>query len=346
MENIIIEKNKSYKGDCVNLMKYIPDESIDVICTDPPYMYLKNQKLDKPFNEEEYFNQAKRVLKKNGFIVLFGRGTSFYRWNTILANFGFKFKEEIIWDKSYCSSPLMAISRVHETISIHTKGNGVVNRVKIPYLEMKGHDIDAIVTDIKRLKTTFKNTNSLDAVLAFIENNVRDTSDSWQSNNLSISSNITKENRSVSVIRSMQQGMNEKSIIRSDRVDCDTFTKFGVNTDKRKTGDRCANVMQSVTFGLNEKSIIREPRNHYKAIHPTEKPVRLIERLLALVCNVDTNKPKPLVLDTFRGSASTDIACMNFGCDYISFEIDDEYFENGETRKDDYKQNFQLNLFK
>ncbi|KAA6304751.1 DNA adenine methyltransferase YhdJ, partial [termite gut metagenome] len=68
-----------------------------------------------------FFGEVERVLKKEGFIVLFGRGTSFYRWNTILADLGFNFKEEFIWDKGYCTSPLMPISRVHETISIHTK---------------------------------------------------------------------------------------------------------------------------------------------------------------------------------------------------------------------------------
>ena len=31
---------------------------------------------------------------------MFGRGESFYRWNTILADLKFTFKEEIIWDKS------------------------------------------------------------------------------------------------------------------------------------------------------------------------------------------------------------------------------------------------------
>lgn len=299
---MILERNKSYKGDCIELMKYLPDESVDVICTDPPYLYLKNQKLDRPFDETEYFNQVKRVLKKDGFIILFGRGTSFYRWNTILADLGFNFKEEIIWDKSYCSSPLMAMSRVHETVSIHTKGNGTINKVKVPYLEMKGHDIPSICQDIKRMRSVFKNTKSLDAVLAFLENN-------------QIPNDGTRKNLSTTV----------SSLIDSK--------------------DRSASVMKCIMDGMNEKSIIREGREHYKAIHPTQKPPRLIERLLALVCKIETNKPKPLVLDTFRGSASTDIACMNFGVDCISFEIDDEYFEKGEERKVEHKTNYQPSLF-
>lgn len=86
----------------------MPDESVDVICIDPPYLYLKNQKLERKLMSNYSFQSAKDLLTKDGFIILFGRGESFYRWNTILADLGFNFKEEIVWDKNYnsfrCSS--------------------------------------------------------------------------------------------------------------------------------------------------------------------------------------------------------------------------------------------------
>lgn len=341
-----LERNKSYKGDCIQLMQSLPDESVDVICTDPPYLYLKNQKLDRPFDEKAYFDQVKRVLKKDGFIILFGRGTSFYRWNTILADLGFTFKEEIIWDKVRTTSPLMSLGRVHETISIHAKGNGTINKVKVPYLEMKGHDIPSICRDIERLRTVLKNTKSLDAVLNFLENNEISYKDATYKHRASDGGDHGTMDRNVSFIRQIQDGMNEKSVIRTDMYNSDSFTKYGVNADKRKDGDRNVKTIQSALFGMNEKSIIREGREHYKAIHPTQKPPRLLERLLALVCKIEPNNPKPLVLDTFRGSASTDIACMNFGVDCISFEIDDEYFEKGEERKAEHRKNLQPDLFK
>lgn len=165
-----MELYKIYNEDCQEGIKRIPDASIDCILTDPPYLYLKGQKLERPFDERALFAEFKRVLKPAGFVVLFGRGTSFYRWNTILSELGFVFKEEIVWDKCYCSSPLMAISRVHETVSIHSR-NGSINKVKVPYLEMKGHDIDAIKTDINRLLTTYSNTASLVAVKKYLESN-------------------------------------------------------------------------------------------------------------------------------------------------------------------------------
>lgn len=71
-----------YNADNLEVMATLPDESIDVICIDPPYLYLKKQKLERPFDEQKFFAECKRLLTKKGFIVMFGRGTSFYRWNT------------------------------------------------------------------------------------------------------------------------------------------------------------------------------------------------------------------------------------------------------------------------
>ncbi len=107
-----MKKNETIEllhGDCIDLLPKIPDGSIDAIITDPPYGYLNNQKLDIPFNEEVFFLEAKRILKHAGFIVLFGRGTAFYRWNTILADLGFTFKEEIIWFKNQSTSPFSRV---------------------------------------------------------------------------------------------------------------------------------------------------------------------------------------------------------------------------------------------
>lgn len=370
-----MDKIKMYNADNLEVMATLADESIDVICIDPPYLYLKNQKLERPFDEPKFFAECKRLLTKKGFIVMFGRGTSFYRWNTMLDGLGFVFKEEVIWDKSYVSSPLMPMSRIHETVSILTKKEGVINKVKIPYLEMKGHDIDSIVTDIKRMKSALKNTKSLNAVLEFLENNkvptdkdnvistsissviktqdrcasvmagiqnglneksiIRTDREKELTNNKEVvASKETKEgDRCVNVMQSISFGLNEKSIIRTDRYNCDTFTKYNtIATQDKQTGDRCVNVMQSIQFGFNEKTIIKHSRDHYKAIHPTQKPVRLLERLLALVIPKDKPLNEIVVADFFAGSMSCMEAVHNMGMCGIATEIDQEYFEKGKQR--------------
>jgi len=317
------------------LMQTLADESVDIILTDPPYLYLKNQKLEREFDEQLFFSECKRVLAKKGFIVMFGRGTSFYLWNTILDDLGFNFKEEIVWNKSYNTSPLLALSRIHETISIFTKGKGTINRVKVPYLEMKSHDLDSVIGDVKRLRTILKNTKSLDAVLEFLENNkVPYNSDNVLST--SISSIVQTQDRCASVFSGIQNGVNEKSVINiydynsSDRVHNDKHNV--VASPKLKNGDRSVFVISNIIDGQNEKSIIKQVRDHYSTIHPTQKPVRLLERLLALVIPQDKPKEEITILDPFGGSFSTMEAVYNMGMQGIACEIDEEYFEAGKKR--------------
>jgi DNA modification methylase len=60
-----------YKGDCLELMKDIPDGSIDAIITDPPYGTTAC-KWDSVIDFELMWEQLNRIIKPNGAIVLFG----------------------------------------------------------------------------------------------------------------------------------------------------------------------------------------------------------------------------------------------------------------------------------
>lgn len=259
-------------------MKRIPDNSVDCILTDPPYLYLKNQKLDRPFDEIAFFKECKRVLKKDSFIVLFGRGTSFYRWNTILADMGFTFKEEIIWDKINTTSPLLPLSRKHETISIHSIGRKIILRSKVPYEEIRINDDSKVVGDAKRIVSYIRN-NDIDVLKKEIDNGLIYNRKRTHKTHVSAQNGFYSCNEAISCINSIKNGCNERDII----------------------------------------SVLRD---HYSAIHPTQKPVRLIERLLAIIsCDGD------IILDPFSGSASTAIACINTNRNYIGFEIDKEFYE-------------------
>jgi DNA modification methylase len=69
-----------------------------------------------------------------------------------------------------------------------------------------------------------------------------------------------------------------------------------------------------------------------KRIHPTEKPVELLERLIRIHSN-----PNDVVLDTFGGSGSTGEAALNNQRDVIIIEKDETYFELIKNRLDKYK---------
>jgi DNA modification methylase len=59
------------KGDCLELMKLIPDNSIDMVLTDPPYGATAC-KWDSVIDFDLMWTQLKRITKENGAICLFG----------------------------------------------------------------------------------------------------------------------------------------------------------------------------------------------------------------------------------------------------------------------------------
>lgn len=67
------------------------------------------------------------------------------------------------------------------------------------------------------------------------------------------------------------------------------------------------------------------------AIHPTQKPVALIEELIKTYSN-----PGDLILDSCAGSCTTAIAAINTGRNYICFENNEEFFKIGSKRVAEY----------
>lgn len=69
--------------------------------------------------------------------------------------------------------------------------------------------------------------------------------------------------------------------------------------------------------------------NPKQRFHQTEKPVELLERLLA-IC-----PPGGTVLDAFMGSGSTGVAAVRTGRSFIGMELSDQYFEIASSRIQD-----------
>jgi site-specific DNA-methyltransferase (adenine-specific) len=90
---------------------------------------------------------------------------------------------------------------------------------------------------------------------------------------------------------------------------------------------RYINVLQSITQGMFETSIIRINREHYTMEHPTQKPVRLMERLISLVSDEGDT-----IFDPFMGSGTTGVACVQTGRNFIGVEIDPGYFAIAQKR--------------
>ena len=94
--NFKIQPNTIIQGDCLNVMKYLPDNSIDMILTDPPYGTTACR-WDSIIPLEPMWEQLKRVIKPNGAIVM----TAAQPFTSILVSSNIKmFKYDWVWQKS------------------------------------------------------------------------------------------------------------------------------------------------------------------------------------------------------------------------------------------------------
>lgn len=75
-------------------------------------------------------------------------------------------------------------------------------------------------------------------------------------------------------------------------------------------------------------------KNVKNRIHPTEKPLELLEIFIK-----NSSNPNDTILDPFGGSMSTALAAIKTGRKAISFELDDQYFILGKERLDQFDPN-------
>lgn len=119
-----------YNGDCLELMKNIPNKSIDMILCDLPYQRTKN-KWDTIIPYDELWKQYERIIKENGCIALFCDGM--FMAKLMLSNEKL-WKYNLVWDKVLPSGFLNANKqplRSTEEICIFYKKQPTYNPQKI-----------------------------------------------------------------------------------------------------------------------------------------------------------------------------------------------------------------------
>lgn len=114
------------QGDCLELMKDIPDKSIDMILCDLPYGTTRN-KWDSVISLDKLWNEYERIIKDNGAIVLFSQ----MPFTTELVHSNLKlFRYEWIWKKTMSTGFLNAKKmplKQHENIVVFYKNLPLYN---------------------------------------------------------------------------------------------------------------------------------------------------------------------------------------------------------------------------
>jgi len=126
----MIETNKVYEMDAFELLKQLPDKSVDLVLTDPPYGITACE-WDKPIDLKKWWVEIKRIIKPNGAIVM----TASQPFTTDLINSNREwFKYSLVWDKVKSSqSHLSKIQpmRRHEDILVFGFGRILYNPQRV-----------------------------------------------------------------------------------------------------------------------------------------------------------------------------------------------------------------------
>ena len=142
----MVEPNNIYLGDCLEVMKDIPDNSIDAVICDLPYGVLnrnnKDAQWDNIIDIPTLFGEYKRICKDKAPIVLFGQGMFTAKLMTLNPEL---WRYNLIWDKAGVTGFLDANRkplRCHEDIIVFSKAgyhtyNPQMERVP---LRLKSHN--------------------------------------------------------------------------------------------------------------------------------------------------------------------------------------------------------------
>lgn len=292
------------QGDCLELMKDIPDGSIDLVLADPPYGTMKGiddkHDWDIVLPTEEMFCELSRVVRQNGKVILFSQEpyTSHLVNNSIVS---LPFCYRAMWKKD-------------------SFGNG----------RMAKKAMVSLYEDILIFQNKCPNKENCEATKAF--QRVIDSVGFYE-----LADIMFREGRYKDVA-SARKNLSKKRMNDFSEKDYDNFfdeamlvflankIELGFSVDwylaKVKEYKQKYATVFNLWQGGKSKSNVLEYAKDNDGFHPTQKPVALLEDLIQTFSN-----PGDVVLDFTMGSGSTCVAAVNTGRHYIGFELSGEYFD-------------------
>lgn len=127
-----MEVNRIYLGDCIEIMRTLPDKSIDLVFADPPFnigikydVYNDNMSYEEYYNwSEKWIEETYRLLKNNGTVYIAIGDEFAAEINIILKQTGFYFRNWIVWYYAFGQNQRKKFNRAHTHLLYFTKDKG------------------------------------------------------------------------------------------------------------------------------------------------------------------------------------------------------------------------------
>ena len=280
---------KLLNGDCMKLMKQIPDHSVDMVLCDLPYGVL-DLAWDKRIDGKRLFSEYKRICKQNSNVLLFCQ-IEFAKY-LMESTFASEFSHCLILVKNnktrFKSAQQLPPSQYEMILCfrLNKYSNKQSHKGLRDYFMQELDKSGFTVPQLEKLIPNYSAHHwfrySSDYRIP-TEENYRRLQE--------ITGSFTKPYEEIK-----QEFLSEKRNL------C-TFNPGFLESD--------------ILYDTLEK----------RRVHPTQKPVSLLEKLVKAYSN-----PGETVLDNTMGSGSTGVACVNTGRDFIGIELNQNYFSIAETR--------------
>ena len=287
--------NKIINSDCMDLLRELPDKSIDCIVVDPPYMGVVNEKWDNQWGSKEaYFDwctdwigESRRVLKRSGSFYIFGWSYQLSKLIHVFEHYGFSFKQDIVIWKGLQS----AAGRISDKLKMYPT---TTEHLHFYYVDSKNYIRDLLQSHKDRLDLSAKEINEY----------------------LGKASNGGGTWSSIAGIR-------QKKLQEPTKRDWKLLDKLFGELPRYEDVVYTFNTPTGVTDVFDDINFYDRKYRKIK-FHPTQKPLKLMNRII----ECGTNE-KDIVLDFFGGSCSTAVSCKQLNRNYIVGELNKEYCEKG-----------------
>ena len=305
-------------GDCLDVMRSMPDNSVDAVVTDPPYFKVKGDAWDRQWDKPTQFlawldqiaEQWQRLLKPNGSLYCFASSKMASRVECLLAN-RFSILSHIVWQKGDDNGNGMHTRQ-------HKPGcrNWFPQTERLIFAEHYGAD------NIAKGEAGY--VAKCDELRGFVFEPLRAYLDGERER-----AGFTPEDCNEACGHRREGGMAGRHYFSSSQWCLPTksnytklriaFTRTGGEYLRREYEDLRRPF--SVTADVPYTDVWTFPTvGHYKGKHPCEKPLTMMEHIIRT-----STRPGAVVLDCFAGSGSTGLACHNLGRSFIGIEREAEY---------------------
>lgn len=320
-----------YNGDCLEIMKKLPDKSIDMVLCDPPYGFT-GAEWDDCINIDEMFYQLKRITKSNKNILLFSNQPF---TTDLISGYKMGFKYAWYWIKDNVSSPLIAkvqpMRKLEEILVFSVDGNEGAFKKTRKYLGGERKKSRKTLNELKNLlgssMTSHYFTNGKQFCLP-----TRSAYEKLQETGCF--KMPYEELKAIYDNEKIEAGMiyNPQGL---KKIDVPIVKKRGHMSTLY--GDALNNTTTQTLTGYpnNVLEFKNVPLN--QRLHPTQKPIELLEYLIKTYTHEGMT-----VLDFTMGSGSTGVACVNTKRDFIGIELYENYYNIAKQRIDNHIEQLSL----